>query len=206
MLAGDFEEALARAAEMWDGQARTDSPPGRWMTHALCSVALAHGLLGEEEAYRSWRTRALTVGQLTVSSPQACLIAFVDARVAVHTGRSVRDVAELVEWAAAGFTPGQFDRYATAACAELAVVAGLPDAGQRLAAAAEAGRENDWAAACLSRATGRLYGDTAALEAAVDGWERIGARFERACTLVLLPERADEGRAELDAYLTERSR
>lgn len=206
VLAGDFEEALARAAEMWDGQARTDSPPGRWMTHALCSVALAHGLLGEEEAYRSWRTRALTVGQLTVSSPQACLVAFVDARVAVHTGRSVRDVAELVEWAAAGFTPGQFDRYATAACAELAVVAGLPDAGQRLAAAAEAGRENDWAAACLSRATGRLYGDTAALEAAVDGWERIGARFERACTLVLLPERADEGRAELAAYLTERSR
>ncbi|GGP03996.1 ATP-binding protein [Nonomuraea glycinis] len=206
VLAGDFKEALARAAEMWDGQARTDSPPGKWMTHALCSVALAHGLLGEEEAYRSWRTRALTVGQLTVSSPQTCLIAFVDARVAVHTGRSVRDVAELVEWAAAGFTPGQFDRYATAACAELAVVAGLPDAGQRLAAAAEAGRENDWAAACLSRATGRLYGDTAALEAAVDGWERIGARFERACTLALLPERADEGRAELAAYLTERSR
>lgn len=205
VLAGDFEEALARAVEMWDGQARMDSPPGRWMTHALCSAALAHGLLGEEEAYRSWRTRALTVGQLTASSPHAPLVAFVDARVAVHTGRSVGDVAELVERAAAGFVPGQFDRYATAACAELAVVAGLPDAGQRLAAAAEAGRENDWAAACLSRATGRLYGDTAALETAVDGWERIGARFERACTLVLLPARADEGRTELAAYLTDRS-
>jgi predicted ATPase/DNA-binding CsgD family transcriptional regulator/tetratricopeptide (TPR) repeat protein len=205
VLAGDFEEALARAAEMWDGQARMDSPPGRWMTHALCSAALAHGLLGEEEAYRSWRTRALTVGQLTASSPHTPLVAFVDARVAVHTGRSVSGVADLVERAAAGFVPGQFDRYATAACAELAVVAGLPDAGQRLAEAAEAGRENDWAAACLSRATGRLYGDTAALETAVDGWERIGARFERACTLLLLPARADEGRTELAAYLTDRS-
>ncbi|MFI7450355.1 ATP-binding protein [Nonomuraea sp. NPDC049714] len=205
VLAGDFEEALARAAEMWDGQARMDGPPGRWMTHALCSVALAHGLLGEEEAYRSWRTRALTVGQVTASSGHAALVAFVDARVAVHTGRSAGDVAGLVERAAAGFVPGLFDRYATAVCAELAVVAGLPDAGQRLAAAAEAGRENDWAAACLSRATGRLYGDAAALEAAIDGWERIGARFERACTLLLLPARADEGRAELGAYLTERS-
>jgi hypothetical protein len=33
----------------------------------------------------------------------------------------------------------------------------------------------------------------------VAGWERIDARFERACTLLLLDERADEGRAELRA-------
>jgi len=31
----------------------------------------------------------------------------------------------------------------------------------------------------------------------VAGWERIDARFERACMLLLMPGRADEGRAEL---------
>jgi hypothetical protein len=35
----------------------------------------------------------------------------------------------------------------------------------------------------------------------VKGWERIGARFERASTLLLLPARADEGRADLDELL-----
>jgi hypothetical protein len=33
----------------------------------------------------------------------------------------------------------------------------------------------------------------------VSGWEAIGARFERACTLLLLPDRVDEGSAELAA-------
>jgi hypothetical protein len=64
-------------------------------------------------------------------------------------------------------------------------------------AAAPAGEESAWAEACLARAAGRLHGDRDALCAAVAGWERIGARFERACTLLLLPERAGEGRAEL---------
>jgi hypothetical protein len=31
----------------------------------------------------------------------------------------------------------------------------------------------------------------------VERWERIGARFERADTLLLMPARADEGRREL---------
>jgi hypothetical protein len=68
-----------------------------------------------------------------------------------------------------------------------------------LAAAEPAGRENIWAAACLARARGRLHGDRAALEEAVSGWQAIGARFERACTLCLLPDRRDEGTAELAA-------
>jgi hypothetical protein len=78
-------------------------------------------------------------------------------------------------------------------------VAGLPDAEARLAAAAPAGAENYWAAACLARAAGRLNGDDAALAESLAGWERIDARFERACTLLLMDGRAGEGRAELTA-------
>ena len=88
--------------------------------------------------------------------------------------------------------------YAWAIAAEVAVVAGLPDAESLLEEAAPAGAENYWAAACLARAAGRLHGDQAELERSIVAWERIGARFERACTLLLLPDRAAEGLAELD--------
>jgi hypothetical protein len=89
--------------------------------------------------------------------------------------------------------------YAWAMAAEVAVVARRPDAASRLTAAAPAGEENYWAAACLARAAGRLHGDRGALEESLAGWEHIQARFERACTLMLLEDRAQEGRAELRA-------
>lgn len=53
----------------------------------------------------------------------------------------------------------------------------------RLALLTEIDRD-DPAAACLARARGRL-GDLAALETALEGWRRIGASFEYACTLSL---------------------
>ncbi len=89
--------------------------------------------------------------------------------------------------------------YAWAIAAEVAVVARRPDAASRLDEAAPAGAENYWAAACLARAAGRLHDDHAELERSVEAWERIGARFERACTLLLLPCGADEGLADLAA-------
>jgi hypothetical protein len=75
------------------------------------------------------------------------------------------------------------------------MAAELPGAADRLAATSPG--ENEWAAACLARARGRLYQDDGQLHTALAIWERIGARFERACTLLLLPGRADEGIREL---------
>jgi len=62
-----------------------------------------------------------------------------------------------------------------------------------------AAQEYLWAAACLARANGRLHNDCAALEESLEGGQRIGSRFERACTLLLMPDLAAQGRAELDA-------
>ena len=92
---------------------------------------------------------------------------------------------------------GWYAAYARAAATELAVIADLPNAEQHLAAAAPATQQNAWASACLARTAGRLRNDLGALANAVTGWEKIGARFERSCTLLLLPGRAREGRAEL---------
>ena len=79
------------------------------------------------------------------------------------------------------------------------MIQGVPDAAERLARAAPAATENRWAAACLARAAGRRTGNIALLEESVMGWEQLDARFERAITLLLIRERATEGRAELDA-------
>jgi hypothetical protein len=125
------------------------------------------------------------VGNPAVARNNAGFAAFAGIRLAVHTG-AAKDPAALIGRALARSAGGWYEPYTRAAAAELAVVAGLPDAGEHLAAAATAAQENDWAAACLSRAVGRLGGDRAALTASASQWERIGAQFERDCTHTLL--------------------
>jgi hypothetical protein len=123
-------------------------------------------------------------------------MAFVDARIAIHTG-DTRAAARLVERAGATFPERWWEGYARCAGAELAAVAGLPDAADRLARTAPLADEHQWAAAGLARAEGRLGRHAGPIARALARWERLGARFERACTLLLLPGREAEGRAEL---------
>jgi len=197
-LTGRFDACLQAADALWDRWQRAGSPPMEWMGSAASVVAMVHGLR-DDGLFGQWQSRALELARSedpSMSPSLAASAAFAEARVAVHTG-SKRDAADLVARASASFQEGWWGPYARAAGAELAVVAGLPDAADRLAAAASAGAENDWAAACLTRATGRLCGDPDQLQSAVDAFARIDARFERACTLLLTPDGEPEGRAEL---------
>jgi hypothetical protein len=194
VLAGDLRWARREAPAMWEGWERAGSPPAVWLPVAAQFAALAAGLCGDAEQATSWNARAAEAGTANVFHLQhAPLGVFIAARTAVHLGRAV-EVPEPVG--------GRYHAYAVAAHAELAVVAGRPDAAERLAAAEPAAAEHAWAAACLARAAGRLHGDQDALTAAVAGFERIGARFERAASLLLLPDRADEGQAELDRVVS----
>ena len=201
-LMGRLHEAIDHGREMWDGWERAGAPVATWMSRAVSAVALAYGLLGDAANLALWRDRA--TGMAGADRPShsrnlassAAFAVFVDARVANHAG-DLAGAAELVERAFADFSSGWYQAYARAAAAELAVLAGLPDAAERLALATAAAAENDWAAACVARANGRLHRDRDALTASIEGWERIDARFERACTLLLIPERAAEGRDEL---------
>ena len=198
-LTGRFDEAVAQADALWERWTSAGSPPMEWMSSAMAAAALVHGLRADG-TYARWLDRATTMARTDDPARSVVLqasAAFAAARVAVQTGSE--HPAELVTAAFAPFKEFWWGPYARAAGAELAVVAGLADATDRLAAAAPVAAENDWAAACLARAEGRLRADTALFEQALDGFERIEARFERACTLLLLPGRADEGKAELDA-------
>jgi len=209
VLQGRFDEALTQAASMWEAWQRAGRPPARWMGPAAYAAVLAHGLRGDDDGHDEWLAR---LSELTGTGAHrasgtnlASFAAFCDARIALHHGRidaAVAAVADLPLGVQSWYnTPRWYSArpYAWAIAAEVAIVAGLPDAADRLGAAAPAGAENYWAAACLARAAGRLNGDHAALAQSLAGWERIDARFERACTLLLLDGRGDEGHAELRA-------
>jgi hypothetical protein len=153
------------------------SPRLAWLSPAMAMLVLAAGLRGDVDP---WRSRTLEFGG-GERSRLAPVTAFVDARLAVHTG-DVADAERLVAGAFAEFRQPWHRAYANAAGAELAVLAGLPDATARLEQAGQTARECDWAAACVARARGRLTGDEAATREAREIWQRIGARFELACT------------------------
>ncbi|GAB3892031.1 hypothetical protein GCM10029964_066170 [Kibdelosporangium lantanae] len=209
-LTGRFDDAIAQAEVLWDGWQRAttlDAEPelaallGDWPASAAAVVAMVHGVRGDLPAYQEWRSRARRIAHVDDAARSLALAAsaaFADARVATHTGHHAGAPA-LVAAALTPFPEKWWLPYAHAAGAELAVVAGLPDAAQRLVDAEPAAAENDWAAACLARATARHTGDQRLLAESVIRWEDIGARFERAVTLTLLPDRAAEGHAELAA-------
>ncbi|MFG1851862.1 ATP-binding protein [Actinomadura geliboluensis] len=201
-LSGAFGEALRHADGAWESWLRAGRPESGMMQPVAVGPALVHGLRGDRERHAMWRAR--TSGEATGQVfDHATLAGFADALVAVHTGR-LDTAAGLVGALFSHLTNPLYAGYAHAVGAELAVLAGLPDAAARIDAAEPAAAENAWGAACLARARGRLHGDPAELAAAVEGWERIDARFERASTLLLLPGREDEGRAELAELLARR--
>ncbi|MEV4536564.1 LuxR C-terminal-related transcriptional regulator [Asanoa sp. NPDC049518] len=185
MLLGRFADGLRHAEPMWTAWRRSGAPVAAWLAPAAASVAMAYGVRGDDTGFHRWLARADQVtgpGNPMLAERHAGFAAFVAARVALHRWP---DADPDLPSAA---NPGPFQTYVVAAAAELAVAAGCPDGAERLVAAEWAGAENRWAAACLNRARGRLHGDRAALARAAAGFERIGARFERTCTLELLRE------------------
>jgi predicted ATPase/class 3 adenylate cyclase len=208
VLTGALAEALEHADEMWTGWLAAGSPTARWMSPAVAAAALAAGLRGDDAVADEWLRRTQRVvgdEDMFTHRNSAAMASFAVARRAMHAGRHAEAVARTQAFGAnAGAWYAEdarwyYDAYVWALDAELAVLAASSDAPARLAAAQPAADENRWAAACLDRAWARLTGDAAPVQRSVQRWEAIDARFERACTLLLLPDRADEGLAELDA-------
>jgi hypothetical protein len=188
VLSGEFDEALEYADAMWHAWQSAGRPTAGRLWFPAATAALALGLTGEHSGYLLWRGRMSELGgpQNAYRLRTASSAHFVDARMAVHTG-DMTDAPAIVEAAFSSSVPGhRFRVFAHAAAAELAVVAGLPDAPRYLDAAADLAAENGWATACLARARGRHHHDGNALRESVAEWERIGARFEGAYTLTLL--------------------
>ncbi|MFC3448556.1 hypothetical protein [Amycolatopsis speibonae] len=202
LLTGHLDKALEYAEISWDSWQRLDRPPARWMAPAALAAGMAHALRGNVPEYDAWAARALMLSEPGVHSGlRESFEAFVLPRVALHQGDAEIAVSTSLTPKSGWYDSAHqfYDAYAWAVAAESAVVAGDPRAGDLLAAAEPAAAENLWAAACLARARGRMHDDRAALEEAINGWQAIGARFELACTLGLLPDRRDEAASRLAA-------
>ena len=208
MLLGRFDEALTwagRAREAWE---RSGGRAARWLAPSMYSVALAHGLRGDDAAADDWRSfagqRLAGAQTRAVHFQVGAMATFVDARLALHCGEAAR-ARELIGTVPTGpdawhqVRHWYFDAYPWALAADVAAALRTSDAEERLAAAEPAARENPWAAACLARARARMTGEPADVDAAITAWEDLDARYERACTLLLAPDRRDEAHAEFAA-------
>jgi predicted ATPase/DNA-binding CsgD family transcriptional regulator len=188
MLTGDFDEAVRHADAMWHAWQSAGRATAGWLWFPAATAALAHGLTGDQNGFRRWRDRMsdLAGPQNTFRLRTSGSALFADARMAVHSG-DLTDAPTIVKTTFEDSTGGpRYRGFACAAAAELAVVAGLPDAPRYLDAAGSLAAENGWAAACLARARGRHHRDPDALRESVTAWEHLGATFERAQTLRLL--------------------
>jgi hypothetical protein len=195
---------------MWTGWLAAGRPVARWMGSAVYMTGLGAALRGDDDA-DEWLRRADLVlgedlfGRQSIPARRSAVLTFVLARRDLHDGhyaeaaeRTRAFEANVGDWYRED-SRSWYDAYAWGLDAELAVLTGAADVRERLAAAQPAAKENRWAAACLDRARGRLDHDAVLLERSIVKWEQIEARFERACTLLLLPEREEEGRVELGA-------
>jgi predicted ATPase/DNA-binding CsgD family transcriptional regulator len=193
VLLGQFDEAVVQAERMRESWERSGRPTAGWMTGAVFSAAMVYGLRGEWAAFDDWWALAQEFCERASTNGTR---AFVEQRVALHHGRFdtlPTGVGEDVE---------RYDSlfgYGEAIGIEVAVATGASDAEERLLGADPTISEHEYGAAILQRAAGRLHGDPSELEAAAAMFESIGARFERACTLCLLPDRRAEGERELEA-------
>jgi hypothetical protein len=207
VLLGRFDEAIVRGERTRRAWENAGRPAARWLAPSMYSLVLCHALRGHDAVASEWRTFAGTelAGDQSrnVHFQVGGMATFVETRLALHYGRwdeAAQLLADLPTGDEAWWQVRHwyFDAYPWAVAAELAVAAGRPEAPARLAAAEPAARENPWAAAIVTRARARLSGDPSGFGAALAAWEQLGARYERACTLALIPKRVDEARAELD--------
>ena len=179
---------------MREGWERAGRPAAGWMAPSFFATALVHGLRGNDEGFGEFWHLAMKIRlRRTVNS----FSLFVEPRVALHVGAFERALAT----AAVDDQDmcGSSARTLGPSASRSPLSLGRDDAEERLAAVQFLSKENDFVAANLLRAAGRLHRDQAVLKESVAAWEAIGARFERACTLMLLPEFAEEGARELVA-------
>lgn len=184
VLTGDLDGALSRATRITETWERTGRTPSALLPTVFAMAYLACRLRGDRPGADRWRAALVRLAGTDRLAP----LAFVEALAAVHD-REFDNAETLVDRAFDNFVYGWPIPYARAAGAELAVLAGLPDATHRLAAAAPAADYNQWVAACLTRAAGHTHGS---YDKAVEAWERLGAAREAAATRRLVTDNADQ--------------
>ncbi len=186
-LLGRLNDAIAAAETMWRRWLADGSPPRAWMSTAGAFAVLATGLT-EDPAESLWRERTLRLAGVDVAdqSPMlAAVSAYVDARLALHRG-DLTNAAYLVDRCQQDFVDRQYESFARAAGAELAVAAAHPAAPTLVKRLATVAQESDWVDATRERCLARLEPGSHHGPRALARWQDIGAQFEAGATARLI--------------------
>jgi predicted ATPase/DNA-binding CsgD family transcriptional regulator len=184
-FAGAVDQVLSGSVRFLDAWRRAGSPAGSSLGPAVAAVAMIHGLRGDDDARREWQE---VLDQLGTSPDRTYGYGAVfDTMLLLHQGR-VAEALERIEP-----DPQQVWKWVTwiwhhwyvALRAEAAVLAGSPDAHDRLAEARTIVAGNPVAEAMVKRAAAILDDDQEALLATAAAFDRAGCGYQSARTLIL---------------------
>ncbi|MFE3293173.1 ATPase, partial [Rhodococcus sp. NPDC059234] len=197
-MAGNADEVLTVSGRFLESWQRAGSPARSVLGPAVAGVAMIHGLRDDPDSRREWGAMLRQLG----SEPGQAdgYGAIFDAQVLLHRGQP----GEALERMAAAH--GEVWRWVTwiwlhwyvALRAEAGVLAGSPDAGERLLEARTIVAGNPVAGAIVERADALLAADRQRLLATAAAFDAAGCRYQSARTRVLAGgEHAARGAAEL---------
>jgi predicted ATPase/DNA-binding CsgD family transcriptional regulator len=196
LLSGAWDEALELSELFRAGWVRAGRPIAGNLRTAPYAVATVHALRGDEETRAAWMEVVATL-----QTPGRPLVAlhfgeFFDALVLLHRGQATEAAALLADPPEEfrNHYNGMWRAWYSSAWAEAAVLAGLPDAADRVARAVLMSEGNPVAQAVVRRAGALLAGD-ADLSGTAAALRSLGARYQWARTLVMLGG-ADRERGE----------
>ena len=199
-MAGDLDAVVAAAERFRRGWEQAGRPVASNLAGAALAVAMVHGLRGDEEQSAEWRDRTIAIGVTPerLESPLSGYGPTFDAIVELHVG----DIDAAVAWLAVDpdrlrtWFSGEWRPWYAALWAEAAVLAGRPDAAERIERAWLSVAANPVALAMVERCRGFADGDTDRLVAAAAALEPTGCRYQWARTMVMAGGEHREGGLE----------
>jgi hypothetical protein len=199
-LAGNVDEVLTGSVRFLDAWRRAGSPTLSLLCPAVAAVALIHGLRDDHDARREWQEVLHQLG--TPPEHTYGYGAVFDAIFLLHRGQAPEALERMTP------EPSQVWKWITwiwhhwyvALRAEAAVLAGSPDARDRLAEARTTVAGNPVADAIVERAQALLDNDQERLLATVDAFDAAGCRYQSARTMMLAGgDHAEPGAVRLAA-------
>jgi predicted ATPase/DNA-binding CsgD family transcriptional regulator len=192
-LEGDWQRALAAGDRFREGWERAGSPRVPTLRRAARAMATVHGMRGDTAARTEWMRIFTALVPSVRQTHDQHSSAFFESLMLLHQGQA-RDAVrrleirphELRRWYQSIWRP-----WYAAAWAEAGVLAGEPDAAERIASVRATTAENAVTAALVQRAAAVAAGDRAGILAAAQALEAAGCHYQWARSLLLAggPER-----------------
>ncbi|MET0712436.1 MAG: ATPase, partial [Jiangellaceae bacterium] len=193
-IAGHFDDVLRDASGFRTSWERVGRPVVPTLARCACAVAMVHGILGDDAGRAEWAqiTEDLLGGQPWPSrfAWQSTFDAFAElhlGNVAIALDRLAVDIDDPVTWWHASQT--MYRPWYAAVWAEAAVLARRDDAGDRVARARRATRDNPITAAMVERADAIAAGDRPAVADLAATFVALGCPYQEERTHVLAGSR-----------------